>query len=301
LEALQRQQFDAGKFEIIGADYAAAINARRQIESLCTSPIPIRYVPVTGAHGPAAARNAGWRVARGEIIAFTDDDCLPDSGWLASGVAAFDEEGVIAATGQTIVPLPPSPSDYERNTAGLETSEFITANCFCRRGVLAAIGGFDEQFTTAWREDSDLHFRLLGTGGRIVHVTSAVVVHPVRQAVWGVSLREQRKAMFDALLYRKHPRLFRERIHPRWPARYYLLAACLIASCILAGMGYVWPAAAFLAIWLALTLEFALRRLKFTRRDAAHVAEMLFTSLAIPILSIYWRLYGAMRFRTLFW
>jgi hypothetical protein len=95
--------------------------------------------------------------------------------------------------------------------------------------------------------------------------------------------------------------LFRERIHPRWPARYYLLSACLIVAAIFAWMEYVWPALAVLAIWLALTIDFAWRRLKSTRRVAAHVAEMLVTSLAIPFLSIYWRLYGALRFRTLFW
>ena len=49
-------------------------------------------------------------------------------------------------------------------------AEFVTANCFCRREVLEAVGGFDERFTAAWREDSDLHFRLLDTGGTIVRV-----------------------------------------------------------------------------------------------------------------------------------
>src|SRR5207248_7127815 len=101
------------------------------------------------------------------IIAFTDDDCVPDSGWLAAGLAAFSSPTVVAVAGQTVVPLPANPTDYERNVAGLEKSEFLTANCFVRSDVLAAVGGFDEQFTAAWREDSDLHFRLLDTGGTI--------------------------------------------------------------------------------------------------------------------------------------
>jgi GT2 family glycosyltransferase len=301
LDALRRQQFDPSQFEIIVADDAAEEGTRAQVESRIAGLPAIRYIPVEAAHGPAAARNAGWRAAQGDIIAFTDDDCLPDSGWLAAGSAAFEDAAVIAVTGQTIVPLPPNPSDYERNTAGLETSEFITANCLCRRRVLADIGGFDEQFTTAWREDSDLHFRLLETGGKVVRVAAAVVVHPVRQAVWGVSLREQRKAMFDALLYRKHPRLFRERIRPLWPARYYVMAACLIGAAVLAVNRQPWLALVFFALWFVLMLEFIGRRLKTTRRDPAHVVEMAVTSLAIPFLSIYWRLHGAIRFGTLFW
>ena len=107
--------------------------------------------------GPAAARNLGWRMADGEIIAFTDDDCIPEPDWLANGVSAF-VEGVAGVSGRTVVPMPANPTDNELNTTHLQRSDFITANCFYRREVLEEVGGFDERFTTAWREDSDLYF-----------------------------------------------------------------------------------------------------------------------------------------------
>src|SRR4051812_20700679 len=144
LAALARQNLPASEFEVIVADDAADERTRQQVDSLRARDFDVRYISVTGRHGPAAARNAGWRAARGNIIAFTDDDCIPDSAWLTVGVEPFADSAVVAVTGQTIVPLPPAPTDYERNTAGLEASEFITANCFCRRQVLEAIGGFDE-------------------------------------------------------------------------------------------------------------------------------------------------------------
>jgi GT2 family glycosyltransferase len=301
LAALERQQFPAVDFEVIVADDAADAKTKQQIESLSTDSFNIRYVAVSGRHGPAAARNVGWRAARGETIAFTDDDCIPDTGWLAAGLAPFNDPAVVAVTGQTIVPLPLAPTDYDRNTAGLEQSEFITANCFCRRAVLESLGGFDEQFTTAWREDSDLHFRLLNTGGRVVRAAAAVVIHPVRRAAWGVSLREQRKAMFDALLFRKHPRHFRERIRPAWPADYYAAAAAF-STCLLAAFaGAAGVALVAAAVWLFITARFCLRRLKRTTWTPGHVVEMALTSLLIPFLSIYWRLYGAARFRVIFW
>src|SRR5690348_17598480 len=98
------------------------------------------------------------------------------------------------------MPLPVMPTDYERNESGLERAEFITANCFVRRGVLERLSGFDESFRMPWREDSDLHFRLLEAGFRVARAEDAIVVHPVRPAPWGVSLRQQKKVVFDALL-----------------------------------------------------------------------------------------------------
>ena len=161
--------------------------------------------------GPAAARNRGWRLARAPVVAFTDDDTLPDADWLRAGMEAL-APGVDAVSGLLRMPIPDRPTDYERNEQGLERAEFITANCFVRRAMLEKIGGFDEQFRLAWREDSDLHFRLLRSGARIVRQPRALVVHPVRPAKWGVSLSQQKKVMFDALLYKKHPELDRKSV-----------------------------------------------------------------------------------------
>jgi GT2 family glycosyltransferase len=171
-------------YEIIVAADAASESTCQQIEDVAAkATCVVRYVPATRAHGPAAARNAGWRAVRAPIVAFTDDDTVPDPCWLAAGVAALERDAELAAvTEQVIVPLTPSPTDYERNEAGLETAEFVTANCFCRRTVLESLGGFDECFMSAWREDSDLHFCLLERGFKLMKVPAAIVIHPVRPA-----------------------------------------------------------------------------------------------------------------------
>ena len=68
------------------------------------------------------------------------------------------------------------------------------------------------------REDADLAFRLADACGPVGRCEAAIVVHPVRAERWGVSLRQQRNVYYDALLYRKHPRRYRERIRrvPPW-------------------------------------------------------------------------------------
>ncbi|MDB5307998.1 MAG: glycosyl transferase family 2 [Gemmataceae bacterium] len=302
LAALVYQHLDPTAYEVVVADDAASAAARVRVETAARAArVRVRYVPVTGTHGPAAARNAGWRAARGEVVAFTDDDTVPDPGWLAAGLGAFDRDpDLAAAAGRTEVPLPPRPTDYERNESGLATAEFVTANCFVRRQVLEAVGGFDERFRVAWREDSDLHFTLLERGLKLRKVPTAVVVHPVRPAKWGVSLRMQRKSQYDALLFRKHPALYRRKIGPGRPWDYYAIVAALPVLGGAAAAG-AWPAAgAAAAVWAALTGRFIARRLRGNTLRPAHLVEMVVTSTFIPPLSVLWRLYGAARFRARF-
>ena len=235
------------------------------------------------------------------MIAFTDDDTVPDPGWLTAGAGAFERDPSLAAvTGRVVVPLPPQPTDYERNEFGLEGAEFVTANCFCRREALEAVGGFDERFPAAWREDSDLHFSLLEQGAKVVKAPAAVVVHPVRPAAWGVSLRQQKKSQYDALLYKKHPHWYRRRIRAWPPLDYYGVLLAVLVGVGAAFLGMPRLALAAAVAWAALTGRFAARRLRGTSHAPRHVAEMLFTSVLIPPLSVFWRVYGAARYRVPF-
>ena len=303
LAALVAQIFDPSAYEIVVADDAVSESTRRQVEDwrsrcLLTGPA-IHYLPVRDSRGPAAARNAGWRFARGQVIAFTDDDCIPDPGWLSAGTRAI-RNGATGVSGRVVVPLPEDPTDYERNAAGLATSEFVTANCFYLRSALKAVGGFDERFAMAWREDSDLWLTFIGRGEPLVSAEDAVVVHPLRPAPWGVSLSQQRKSQYNALLYKKHPVLYGQRVQPGPPRDYYAIVAA-IAGCLL-GLGLRRPgvAVASFLVWARLTGAFIARRLQGTSRRPAHIAEMVVTSALIPPLTVYWRLRGAFAYRVRF-
>lgn len=303
LEALVRQTLPPPRYEIVVCDDGPDETTRALVERIADAHrargLSIRYLPISATQGPAGARNAGWREARAETIAFTDDDTIPDERWLEAGLAAL-ADGACAASGAIAVPLPADPTDYEADASGLERAEFATANVFVKRAALAAVGGFDERFTSAWREDSDLQFALLGAGGRIVKAPDARVIHPVRPARWGVSLAQQRKSAFEALLYRKHPDLYRQRIASRPPIDYYVQVAAAFAA--VAGAAVQAPAVAGVGalVWIALALRFFARRMRGRSRAWRHVAEMAVTSAVIPFLSIYWRLRGACRYRTWF-
>ncbi|HEX9117451.1 MAG TPA: glycosyltransferase family A protein [Anaerolineae bacterium] len=306
LAALAAQTLDPSAFEIIIVDDGADPGTKALVEgSRGAGPADtpaVRYLAVGGGpRGPAVARNLGWRAACGEIIAFTDDDCIPRPDWLAAGVAAFTP-GVIGVSGRIEMPLAGTPTDYELNAARLTYSEFVTANCFYRRAALVRAGGFDERFTIAWREDSDLFFTLMETGDSgFVDAPQAVVVHPIRKARWGVSLGQQRKNVFNALLYRKHRELYRARLGAHAPWNYYAIVAALLATLPALLSGRKTAARAAAALWLALTLWLSARRLRGTSAAPAHIAEMVLTSALIPPLALFWRMVGAIKYRVLFW
>ncbi|HEU4618484.1 MAG TPA: glycosyltransferase family 2 protein, partial [Gammaproteobacteria bacterium] len=144
------------------------------------------------------------------------------------------------------------------------------------------------------------YFRLLAADARVEPLPEAIVVHPVRAAPWGISLAQQKKVLFDALLFKKHRAAYRERIRraPRWD--YYAIVGALgtAAQGALLDAGSV--AAGGAALWGVLTGRFCLARLKPARKCASHVAEIVLTSVLIPPLAVFWRAVGALRFRVVF-
>lgn len=301
LLALCAQDLEPGDYEIIvaddGPDPATAQTAKAMAgQPGCPS---VRYLPVSATQGPAGARNLGWRSASAPLVAFTDDDTIPHPGWLRAGLEALGT-GADAAVGRTIVPTPEPPTDYERGVAGLERAEFITANCFVSRRALERVGGFDERYERAWREDSDLQFALLEHGLRIVAAPAATVVHPVRPARWGISIAQQRQVMYDALLYRKYPHHYRQRIRAVPPIDYYAIVLALAITAAAALAGRTGLALGGLASWSVLTLALCHRRLRGASRSPGHVLEMLVTSVFIPPLALFWRIVGSIRYRVAF-
>jgi GT2 family glycosyltransferase len=302
LVAVLKQSLPPEEFEVIAADNAGEFAILQLVREMATgSDVAIRYLRASLTPGPAHARNRGWRAATGDIIAFTDDDTIPDENWLVESLKVFDSDAnLAAAAGKIVVPLSENPTDYEANEAGLASADFVTANCFCRREVLEFLGGFDERFTLAWREDSDLYFRLLENGFRVGRVDGAVVVHPIRTTGFGISVLQQRKIMLDALLFKKHPSAFRRAIG-FFAGRYYLMITAFLTSIAAFAMGHLFFSAACFTIWIGSTASFCFQRLKRTKHAPMHVLEMIVTSVLIPPTAVFWRLYGAAKFRVLFY
>jgi len=305
LEAVFAQTLDPHAFEVIVVDDGHTDDTQAVVDAFKARPGPVvRYLRPRNGRGPAVARNAGWRAASAQVVAFTDDDTVPAPDWLEQGERAL-VPGLVALCGRVAVPrgegdAADRPTDHELMTRGLETAEFVTANAFVRRSALLTVGGFDERFQRAWREDSDLQFRLLRDAGPVGRAKDAVVVHPVRPERWGVCMRQQKNVFFDALLYKKHPKLYRERILRAPPWDYYAIVALTLAAPVLWAAGIGGSAVVSVLLALAGVLRLAVKRLRRTALTPEHIVEMVLTSAVIPFLSVYWRLRGALHFRVLF-
>jgi histidinol-phosphate phosphatase family protein len=271
---------------------------------------PVEVVPGR-ATGPAAARNLGWRRATAEWVAFLDDDVVPEPGWLEALARDLERlpEDVAASQGRVRVPLPAGrrPTDWERNVRGLETARWATADMAYRRDVLARVGGFDERFPRAYREDADLGLRVVGAGYRIV-AGARVVSHPVRAAGWLVSLRLQAGNADDALMWGLHGRGWREAAGvPRGRRPWHLavtglgllgVGAGLVArrgGPTSAGSAWRWVAGMAGLGWLAGTVELALARVLPGPRTPAEVATMGATSVLMPPVATWHWLRGWVR------
>lgn len=303
LEKLRAQDFPVADFEIIVV-VDDGHEAHLEYEVFLRNLLPpqqnplIRLLYSEKKCGPARARNIGWKNATGELILFTDDDTLPSSGWISAYWEAYAAAGNLrtAFTGSVKVPLSLSPTDYERSIAWMESASMVTANFCCPRFLLESEGGFDETFPLAWREDSEMEFRLMENGISIVRVEKACIEHPVRKARWGISLWLEKKNLVDPLLYRKHPILYRKRIrrYPVW--RYYAMVFFSLAAVVFLLGGRPVYALALAGVWLLLVLSFAIRRLHHTSKSFSHITEMLVTSMLLPYLSLFWLWKGSMRY-----
>jgi glycosyltransferase involved in cell wall biosynthesis len=177
--SLLELRYPAGKLELRVVDNGSGDGTLEALRRYGDRIVPLHE----REPGPAAARNAGLRGAGGEVVAFTDADCVVDPDWLARLVVPLEDPRVGIAGG-TILARPPA-NDVERFGEAIHDHRkaielyrpayAITMSWASRREVLRELGGFDERFRRA--EDVDLSYRVVQAGYALAFVEEAIAYH----------------------------------------------------------------------------------------------------------------------------
>jgi GT2 family glycosyltransferase len=186
LAALARQTMPADTFEVVVVDDGSPQPVVPPADTAAAGPT-IRIIRQPNA-GPSAARNRGVAEACGELIALTDDDCLPTPTWLESLVAAHRQspdslvggitfngltDDVFSTTSQMIIDLV-----YEHFNADEAAAYFLTSNnMLCSHAAYSDLGGFDTSFARAGAEDRDFCDRWRASGRQLRLVPAATIEH----------------------------------------------------------------------------------------------------------------------------
>ena len=172
------------------------------------SAVPLRYAVLPQNRGPGVARNTAWRMAAGRWIAFTDDDCRPDRGWLQALLAAADVHGADVVQGQTR-PDPEREHLLREPFARSMNVEayngyFQTCNILYSRDLIEKLGGFDEEFRLI-ADDTDLGWRAEEAGATVAFAPDALVHHDVVVTSWRRDLRSRKRWADVVRMVAKHP------------------------------------------------------------------------------------------------
>lgn len=296
VDALRAQTID--DFEALLVDNGSTDDTRAVLDSLTADDSRFRVLGVEVNRGPAQARNLAWHAASAPVIAFTDDDCVPDPRWLEALLSAARQGPADFVQGRTI-PADPPPS---RRRGWFDRSQrieswsgrFETCNLLVTRDVLGRHGGFNEQFRIAMGEDTDLGLRAVAAGATTTFADDAVVVHHLWPSGFFQYLQQRRRYAESVELMRVNPAA---RGLLRWGfvlRGVHVLVWALVPVGVLSSVaGVPWVPLAAVGGWVALN-AYRTRRRPFTlpqrlAYSGLHLGAYAYEAVCFAVASVRYR------------
>ncbi|MEK6276718.1 MAG: glycosyltransferase [Actinomycetota bacterium] len=207
LSSLLRMDYPRDRCEIIVVDNGCTDSTAQIVQSF-----PVRCVR-EGRRGVSHARNRGIAESRGEVLAFTDADCMVTTRWLAELVRPLSDDNASAAVGEIVAYPPRTPAEryvarrkpyWQEWVARARVPWFLLGNSAFRRGVFGQIGAFDPSAIGC--DDIDFSFRFFGAGHRLDYCRTAIVFHRHRATVGALFTQQMRGGRGRALMCQRYSR-----------------------------------------------------------------------------------------------
>lgn len=206
-----------GECEVIIADNGSSDETRVVAEAAVeTNSSVFRYL-YEPRKGKSLALNAAIRISKGDILAFTDDDCYVDETWLGAIAAEFSNDDSLGGLGGRVELFDPQNAPSSARTGGLRRQLasvddalhlLIGCNIALRRRVVDMIGFFDPRLgpgTNFVAEDVDFLYRAFRSGEKLLYVPEVLVRHDHRRPVGReADLVRERYARGRGAVYGKH-------------------------------------------------------------------------------------------------
>lgn len=208
LEALLDQSTPIKDYEVIIVDDGSTDGTSKIAEQFNVKSIH------QSNRGPAAARNRGTYEAGGDIILFTDADCIPDRKWIQEMILPFEDPEVVGVKGayktcQTSLAARFAQAEFEDRYDLLQPQASIdmidTYSAAFRKNIFRKMGGFDENFPVANNEDTDFSYRLATAGHKLVFNRGAFVYHTHPDTLLKYLRVKFGRGYWRMVVYRKYP------------------------------------------------------------------------------------------------
>lgn len=208
LNALLNEDFDKNKYEIIVVDDGSKDGTDVFMKDFVKDKLNIHYIRQTNK-GVAGARNTGIKLAKGEVVAFTDQDCLADKNWLKEIVKSFEDKEIVGICGK-VISEPKKINPFAHYVIDESATGFISCNAAYKKWVLDKLNGFDTVFKYGF-DDTDLYMRAEKLG-KVTGNKDAVVCHRVIPWSFIQFVKRMRIEFTGQVRFcKKYPNIFKHR------------------------------------------------------------------------------------------
>jgi GT2 family glycosyltransferase len=270
LDSLLKQTIDQTKYEIIVVDDGSTDATADVVQSFEN----VRLIKQNN-QGPAAARNNGAANAKGDIILFTDSDCVPAINWIEEMIRPFNDDAEIVGvkgiykTDQKELIARFVQAEYEDKYDVLKRDQYIdfvdTYSAGFKRKVFIEFGGYDTSFPVACAEDVELSFRMFSRGYKMVFNPNAVVSHRHPATLTGYLKKKYKFAFWRILAVRKNPNKIIKDSHTPQIMKLQLLFFPLLIISLLATIFYprlIYLGFLVIAVFIISTIPFLKKVIK---------------------------------------